>query len=144
VRIRILVASVVGLCACASHAESGIASRADDLGGEEVHAPKQNACEKYRSPQTTYQQCQGFRATAREYLQHLNTGDMICLENGFGDEIGPNCKARGAVVDADSHGFLIQVRDPALDSKWHADQGQRIYFENGALVDIYLRDRGYE
>jgi len=134
---------LLGVAGCA-HTTSGISGRTHELATREVQAPQKNACERYRQSASAFRQCEEFRATVVEYLRHLNTGDTVCLENGLGDEVGPACKARGAVVDADAHGFMIEVRDPTLDSKWHADAGQRIYFENGALVEIYLRERGYE
>lgn len=140
---RIALIGVLALAAC-SHAESGIPSRADEIAIDEVRAPLHDRCEKLRAAADLYRSCQTERQNAVEYLRKLNTGDSICLENGFGEEPRAGCKARGAVMDADARGFLIEVRDPAFDSAWHKDQGRRIYFENGALVDIYLRERGYE
>lgn len=133
------------LTACAGHGHAGMWSDMSDHDIETVAAPPHNRCEALHNAPTTFAQCQRAVSEVTEYLRHLNTGDEVCLEGGFGDDrVGDHCKARGHVLDADAHGFLIQVRDPSLDSRWKNAQGHKLYFENGALVDLYLRERGYE
>ena len=80
----------------------------------------------------------------RGQYRSLSVGDTVCMENTLGEEMTAECKARGVIVDGDAHGFLIEFRDPSTTSKWKDEQGKRVYFENGALIDIYLRERGYE
>ena len=140
----LLAACAAPLLGCRSHEHTGPYMHQMDFNAENVAAPAKDRCESYAAAKTTYQQCQGFKTTVVEYLRKITTGDTICLEDGFGEEPGPNCKARGVLMDADSHGFLVEFRDPSTASKWKDYQGKRVYFENGALIDIYLREHGYE
>ncbi|MBS2032039.1 MAG: hypothetical protein JST54_29340 [Deltaproteobacteria bacterium] len=132
------------LLGCPSHEHNGAFMHQIDVDSTSVKAPKQDRCEAYKSAATTYSQCQQFKSDAVTYLRKLSPNDSVCLEEGFGEEPGPTCKARGTIVDADEHGMLIRVNDPMLQSKWKDYQDKRVYFENGALIDLYLRERGYE
>lgn len=144
-RTGVAALGLVAMTACAGHGHAGMWADMSDHDIETVAAPPHTRCEALRAAPTTFTQCQRAVAEVTAYLRHLSTGDEVCLEGGFGDDrVGDRCKARGHVLDADPHGFLIQIRDPSLDSRWASAQGRRIYFENGALVDLYLRERGYE
>lgn len=132
------------LAGCVSHEHTGPFMHQIDVGAQSVDAPEKDRCESYASAKTTYTQCQQFKTAAVEYLRHLSTGDTVCMENTFGEEMTDACKARGVIVDGDPRGFLIEFRDPSTASKWKDYQQKRVYFENGALIDIYLRERGYE
>jgi len=144
--MRLVVAGllVVTALGCQSHEHNGMFMHQIDMDSSSIKAPKKDRCESYKSAATTYSQCEQFKTEAVEYLRKLSTSDTVCLEEGFGEEPGPNCKARGTIVDGDERGYLIRLNDPTSDSKWKDYQDKRVYFENGALVDIYLRERGYE
>ena len=134
----------IALAGCVSHEHPGPFMHQTDVGAQTISAPAKDRCEAYASAKTTYAQCQQFKTAAIEYLRRLSVGDTVCMENTLGEEMTAECKARGVIVDGDAHGFLIEFRDPSTTSKWKDEQGKRVYFENGALIDIYLRERGYE
>jgi hypothetical protein len=78
-------------------------------------------------------------------VRKLSTGDQVCIQGGFGDSDTPGaaCLARAAVVDAQRDGLLLEVRDAKPDSKWFNKIQNEFWFEEGALVDLYLADHGY-
>jgi hypothetical protein len=137
-----LLAAGVGVTGCTTTHPGAMYARVDDR--RVVAAPKVDRCEAFKGAATTFAQCQDFKQQAVNYLHKLSTGDAMCVENGFGEEPREGCKARAFIIDADNHGFTTEIRYPALDSKWKDANQQKIYFENGALVDLYLRERGYE
>ena len=129
---------------CAANTQQNGLYRHGNDNVEEVVGPKSDRCSAYKDAQTTFQQCQEFKQAATNYLHGLNTGDDICVENGFGDAPTEACKARAFLIDADNHGFLVEIRYPKLDSKWKTKNQQKIYFHNEALIDLFLREKGYE
>lgn len=77
------------------------------------------------------------------YVRKLDVGTDVCLEGGFGDEPGGTCLARAQVADTRTGEVLLEVRGAKPDSRWfHKDQNQ-FWFEETALVDLYLADHGY-
>lgn len=141
-----LLASLLlaGLAGCASHGNTGMWARHDDIEVETVPAPKADRCDKFKGADSMFHRCEEFKQQATNYLHGLNTGDTVCMEGGFGEEMSDKCKARAQVVDADNHGLLVQMREPQLDSHWKNYDGKRIFFENGALIDLYLKESGFE
>jgi Tfp pilus assembly protein FimT len=73
----------------------------------------------------------------------LSTGDQVCLEGGFGDTPSAACAARAAVVDSSKDLVLLEVREAKPDSRWFNKEQNQFWFEEGALVDLYLADHGY-
>ena len=77
------------------------------------------------------------------YVRKLDVGTDVCLEGGFGDEPNGACLARAQVADTRTGEVLLEVRGAKPDSRWfHKDQNQ-FWFEESALVDLYLADHGY-
>lgn len=109
-----------------------------------VAAPAHDRCEQFLGARSLFLQCAEAKQQAVDYIHKLNTGDAVCVEGGFGEEPREGCKARGFIVDADGQGFAVELRDARLDSRWKDQNQKTVYFENGALVDLYLRERGYE
>ena len=81
-------------------------------------------------------------------LPSLNTrlqapGTDVCLEGGFGDEPGGACLCRAQVADTRTGEVLLEVREAKPDSRWFHKEQNQYWFEEGALVDLYLNDHGY-
>lgn len=87
--------------------------------------------------------CDDARYLATEYTRRLSVGDEICIEGGYGAEPGPACKARAAVVDTGTNRVKLEIRGTRPDSKWFNAEMRHAWFEEGALVDLYLAERGY-
>lgn len=80
---------------------------------------------------------------AQTYVRRLSTGDQVCLEGGFGEPPTKGCRARSAVVDTAPNRVLIEVREATPGSKWFDKEIHQFWFEEGALVDLALAERGY-
>lgn len=87
--------------------------------------------------------CEEARYLGEIYVRKLDVGTDVCLEGGFGDEPNGACLARAQVADSRPGEVLLEVRGAKPDSRWfHKDQNQ-YWFEEAALVDLYLADHGY-
>ena len=109
-----------------------------------INAPTSDRCAKYKRGTAEASGCLEMRQTATEWTRHLNVGDEFCMDTVFGDEVNRNCKARGVLTDAGGDGFIIEIRDARTDSTWYAYNQRRIWYATSALVDSYLKERGYE
>jgi len=78
-----------------------------------------------------------------EYTRRLAVGDEVCLEDGYGEEPGGACKARAAVIDTAPNRIKLEVRTAKPDSRWFNSEMRHAWYEEGALVDLYLAERGY-
>ena len=76
-------------------------------------------------------------------MRKLATGDEVCLEGGFGDEPTSACQARAAIVDTSTNRVLLEVRNVRPESKWFKHEQSQFWFEEGALVDLYVAEHGY-
>lgn len=106
-------------------------------------APETNRCAKFKKGNAAEAACGEARYLAEVYVRKLATGDEVCLDGGFGDVAGAACKARAMVADTGTNKVLLEVRDPHPDSKWFKLERNQFWFEEGALVDLYLVDHGY-
>ena len=105
-------------------------------------APPTSRCEKIKSP-TPKKNCEEAKYLAQIYVRRLASGDEVCLEGGFGDRPGAGCGCRAAVVDTANEVVLLEVREARPDSRWFKKESNEFWFEEGALVDLYLSDHGY-
>jgi hypothetical protein len=80
---------------------------------------------------------------AQTYVRRLSVGENVCLEGGFGEPPGGTCLARALVFDTRENEVLLDVKSAKPDSKWFHRESQQYWFEEGALVDLYLADHGY-
>ncbi len=87
--------------------------------------------------------CDNALYLAQTYVRRLATGDQVCLEGGFGEEPKGECLARAAVVDTAPNRLLLEVRSAQPNSKWFNKEINQFWFEEGALVDLALREQGY-
>jgi len=107
-----------------------------------ISAPKKPRCSNY--PESgAGKRCEEARYLGQIYVRRLSTGDQVCIEGGFGDSPSAACAARAAVVDVSNNVVLLEVREAKPDSRWFNKEQNQFWFEEGALVDLYLADHGY-
>ncbi len=87
--------------------------------------------------------CEEAKYLAEIYVRKLDVGTDVCLEGGFGDEPGGACLCRAQVADTRTGEVLLEVREAKPDSRWFHKEQNQYWFEEGALVDLYLNDHGY-
>lgn len=107
-----------------------------------ITTPEQDRCALHGTS-SIRPQCDEAKYLAQTYVRKLAPGDQVCLEETFGEDPGGACKARAAVVSVGTNLVLLEIRSPKPDSRWYAHQMSEIWFEEGALVDLYLAERGY-
>ncbi len=108
----------------------------------EVQAPAQNRCEKL-GKSGVRGRCDEAKYLAELFARKLSTGDDVCLQGGVGESPGGACLTRAQVVDVESNRILLEIREARPDSKWFNHIQAQVWFEEGALVDLYLAERGY-
>jgi hypothetical protein len=107
-----------------------------------IKAPEKDRCAGTRGSGAG-KRCEEARYLAEIYVRKLDVGTDVCLEGGFGDEPGGACLARGGVVDTRTNEVLLEIRGAKPDSRWFKKEQNQYWFEEGALVDLYLADHGY-
>jgi len=105
-------------------------------------APLESRCAKIKSP-TPKKNCEEAMYLGQIYVRRLGSGEEICLEGGFGERSTAACLCRAAVVDTNTNVVLVEVREAKPDSRWFKKESNQFWFEEGALVDLYLADHGY-
>lgn len=106
-------------------------------------APTESRCAKFKPGGAPAQQCAEAKYLGEIYVRKLSSGDEVCIEGGFGDSPGGACLARAAVVDTATNRVLLEVRQARPESKWFNQEQHQYWFEEGALVDLYIADHGY-
>ncbi len=106
-----------------------------------VKAPVQSRCATHGK--SVRADCDEAQYLATEYTRRLSVGDEVCLEGGYGEEPGGACKARAAVIDTSPNQVKLEVRGARPDSRWFNAEMRHAWYEEGALVDLYLSERGY-
>ncbi|WP_342376868.1 hypothetical protein NVS55_36570 [Myxococcus stipitatus] len=107
-----------------------------------VRAPSQTRCAGH-GKSSVRAHCDDALYLATEYTRRLSVGDEVCLEGGYGEEPGSACKARAAVIDTSPNQVKLEVRGAKPDSRWFNVEMRHAWYEEGALVDLYLAERGY-
>lgn len=107
-----------------------------------IHAPPRDRCAMH-GKSSLRGQCDEAKYLATEYTRRLSVGDEICLEGGYGDEPTAACKARAAIIDTGRDQVKVEVRSAKPDSRWFNAEMRHAWYEEGALVDLYLSERGY-
>ena len=87
--------------------------------------------------------CEEAKYLGEIYVRKLDVRTDVCLEGGFGDEPTGSCLARAHVADSRPNEVLLEVRGAKPDSRWFHKEQNQYWFEEGALVDLYLADHGY-
>ena len=106
-------------------------------------APKEQRCAKYKAGGAPAANCAESKYLAEIYVRRLASGDEICLEGGFGDEPTGACLSRAAIVDTATNRVLVEIRQSKPESKWFSHEQSQFWFEEGALVDLYIAEHGY-
>jgi hypothetical protein len=123
----------------------GRASRDRGAGGLFENVPVVQAPTKQRclSHGKNHARCDEAKYLAEVYVKKLAPGDMVCLEGGFGEDPRGDCLCRAAVADTATDRLLLELREAKPDSRWFKKESNQYWFEEGALVDLYLADHGY-
>lgn len=108
-----------------------------------ITAPQVNRCDKLQKSSRRASDCADAKYLAELYVRKLSAGDEVCLQNGFGEKLTGECLARAAVVDTESNQVSLEVRSAKPDSKYFNQEQHQFWFEEGALVDLYLSEHGY-
>jgi hypothetical protein len=106
-----------------------------------VRTPLAKRCAKHTGSRKSG--CNEAEYLAQSYVRRLSVGENVCLEGGFGEPPGGTCLARALVFDTRDNEVLLDVKFAKPDSKWFHRESQQYWFEEGALVDLYLADHGY-
>jgi len=120
--------------------ERGAAALYDTV--PEIAAPKESRCERFGKSDVR-EPCEEMRSQALTYVRKLGVGDQVCLEEGFGGTPDAGCRTRATVDDAATDRLLLQIREARPESKWFKHVGNQLWFAEGALVDLYLAERGF-
>ncbi len=107
-----------------------------------IKAPQANRCVAH-GQSSVRPGCEDALYLGTEYTRRLAVGDEVCLEGGYGDEPGSACKARAAVIDTGTNRIKLEIRSTRPDSRWFNSEMRHAWYEEGALVDLYLAERGY-
>jgi hypothetical protein len=107
-----------------------------------IPAPEKKRCDQYGKG-AARGRCDEAKYLAENYVKNLSPGDGVCLEGGFGEEPGGACLARASVADTATGKLLIELRQARPDSRWVQKESNQYWFEEGALVDLYLAEHGY-
>jgi hypothetical protein len=107
-----------------------------------VQAPAKLRCDQYGKG-AARGRCDEAKYLAEVYVKKLSPGDMVCLEGGFGEEPRGGCLARAAIADTATGRLLIELKDARPNSRWAKKETNQYWFEEGALVDLYLAENGY-
>jgi hypothetical protein len=105
-----------------------------------IQAPVKNRCQTKGKVHT---RCDEAQYLAEVYVKKLSPGDQVCLEGGFGEEPRGECLARASVADSATGKLLLEMREAKPDSRWFQKESNQYWFEEGALVDLYLAEHGY-
>lgn len=108
-----------------------------------VKGPAEHRCARFKSTSNAGKACADSLYLAELYVKKLAVGDQVCLEGGFGDPPTTGCLARASVEDTSNQGVMLEVREASPSSKWKTKGSHQFWFEEAALIDLYLADHGY-
>lgn len=136
---------VLALAGCSSIETRPNPQDEDVLFGSNVPvypAPKVNRCAAH-AKSSLRGPCEDALYLGTAYTRRLSVGDEVCIDGGYGEEVGPACKARAAVIDTGTNKVKLEVRGTKPDSRWFNSEMRHAWYEEGALVDLYLAEQGY-
>jgi hypothetical protein len=108
----------------------------------EIPAPLRDRCEAHQKS-AVRGPCDDAKFLAQKYARGLSIGDQVCLEGGIGEVAGAACLCRAMVQDAATNKVMLHVADAQPSSRWYKYVGTEVWFQEGAIVDLYLQERGY-
>lgn len=136
----LLVSAVACACATASR-ERGGAGLFDNV--QTYPAPATSRCAALAKGGPRARSCEEATYLAQLYVRRLATSDTVCLEGGFGEPPSGACLARAMVADTGQDKVMLEVREAKPSSRWFNREATQFWFEEGALVDLYLAEHGY-
>jgi hypothetical protein len=107
-----------------------------------IKAPEADRCA--RQPANAKASCLDMARTATLWVKRLNADEEICLEGGIGDPPTQACTARAFIEDASTEGVLVEVRHADDSKHWKQYELRQVWFDTQALVDLELKEKGYE
>lgn len=145
-RAAVLAAIACGLLAC-----HGDQRQTRDRGAAQlfdraptIEAPESDRCQRMAAVDEAREPCDLQKREFLLALRALSVGDQMCLDNLVGDPADqPGCRARAAIADTASGRLLIEVRGAQPESRWFDKIQSQLWFEEGALLDLFLAERGY-
>ncbi len=87
--------------------------------------------------------CDDARYLGTEYTRRLAVGTRCASRAATATSPGSACKARAAVIDTGTNRVKLEIRGTKPDSRWFNSEMRHAWYEEGALVDLYLSERGY-
>ena len=111
-------------------------------GGLAVRAPAADRCSHWAEP-LARRGCDRIRDRARSYLETLHVGDAICLDPPLQEDMDSGCRARGRIDDQGSNSMRITLIEVEPSSGFAPQANQHLWYENLALVDLYLKEKGF-
>ena len=109
-----------------------------------MKAPEVDRCQRMAAVDEAREPCDAHKRQFILEVRKLSVGDQMCLENLVGDPPDePGCRARAAIADTASNRVLIEIRGAQPESRWFDKIQSQVWFEEGALLDLFLAERGY-
>lgn len=137
---RWLLALVLVSCARETRARGGV----EAYNKVPLYRAPEDRCLLSSNQPRRHAACAEARTLAEIYVRRLSVGDPLCLDGAFGESTkAASCRARAAVVDVAHDRVLVEVREAQPDSQWFDKELREFWYEEGALVDLYLKDHGY-
>lgn len=119
----------------------GCATIAPEARENAVRGPDADRCAA-QPDQLVHAGCVRARDKAQEALGALNRGDNLCLEPILNPDLD-NCRARASVDEQDVRGIKLRFIDVQPGSSWAPYANAVRWFDNTALIDLYLKERGF-
>jgi len=142
VRSALLLVAAALACGCVDPRASRVRGAAGLFENVPTYpAPERPRCSSHNGARK--KSCDEAQYLGEIYVRRLATTDTVCLEGGFGDPAAAACLARASVVDTAPNRVLLEVREAQPNSRWFKKEQNQFWFEEGALVDLYLADHGY-
>ena len=109
---------------------------------QEIAPPVVDRCQKLKASGLR-QPCDDAKYLGQKYVRGLSPGDQVCLEGGFGEPPAASCLARATVRDVATNKVMVHVAETQPTSRWYKFNGTEVWFYEGAMVDLFLAERGY-
>ncbi len=122
-------------------ATAGCAAIAPEARQNAVEGPILDRCTGQTDP-LVKAGCLRARDKALGTLTAINRDESLCLDPILSQDLD-NCRARAEVDEADSRGVKLRFVDVQPSSSWAPSAHTVRWYDNAALVDIYLTERGF-
>lgn len=138
----VLLVFCVGGCRATADRERGATGLWDNAAT--VRGPAETRCARFKATSNAGKACADALYLAELYVKKLSVGDQVCLEGGFGEPEGRSpCTVRASIEDTSQQGVMLEIRDVAPGSKWKGKGAHQFWYDEAALIDLYLAERGY-